>query len=175
MDIKIWDLDEDGEKTSMKTMFPDEIVIDDSLKGIRKVDTSGLSGYCEEIEVFNLEEDKEYAEKHEDKYAVAFTVGFGPIENGLTEDFYDKAENIFRKRIDVLLRLFNLSSWRVGLGILDRDREDVVIVQGGADYPSWIIYFPLTSQMTYKRVIEMAKTLESYMKELKEAIDNSLK
>jgi len=171
MNIKIWDLDENINVISKKEVFLDEKIIDDTLISNRKVDTAGLLGYCEEITIFNLKEDKEYAEKHEDKYTVGFTLGFKPVKNYLGENFHDSSWKIFRNEIDKLLKLFNLSSWRIGKGIVDRDREDIFIVErSDSDYPLWAIYFPLTQNMSYRKIIEMAKTLESFIKELKELI-----
>ena len=176
MNIKIWDLNEDMEEISMKDAFLDEKVIDDVLEVNRKIDVSELSGYCEEIMVHNLKTYTGYAEKHEDKYAVSFTVGFGPVKEVMDNEFYHGAWKVFKEKINSLPRLFNLSSWRIGKGILDRNREDILIIEcSGHEYPLWEIYFSLTSTMTYRKVMEMAKILEKYFKDQILTIDKNLK
>lgn len=175
MNIKIWDLDENLEEIANKDVFLDEVILGEEIDCTRKIDTSNLLGYCEEIMIHDLRDDKSYSEKHEDKYAVSFSIGFNPVKNIINENFYNAAWDIFRKRIHLLLRVFNLTSWRIGKGILSRRGEDILIVElDGLDYPQWDINFSLTRSMTYRDVFKIAKSLEAYIQEFKIEVDNDL-
>jgi hypothetical protein len=125
--------------------------------------------------IHDLRSDKRYSEMHEDKYAISFTIGFNPIKKSIGEDFYKVAWDIFRKRINVLLKIYNFTSWRIGKGILSRRGEDILIIElDGLDYPLWDINISLTRKMTYRNVLEFARSLEAYIQEFKLEVDKYL-